>query len=159
MAAAVAAIFGIADRQFNIGGQGGAGWVGSKAGEPGHFVTVSATGYIDQAAAAAAAVGAVRVGILTSKIASTVAADSDDALKARYRIPTQETEIELPLVTNSDVFITPANTHVGDLVGLYRRTPGDYAWDTNGTSHAKVKKVDIERGTATCTLLATMCLP
>lgn len=161
MAAAVAPIFGIAD-YHSPSIQTQAGWVGSKAGARGAFVTVDANGFIDQAAAVTNAVATVRVGVLDTDVASTVAAASTDALAVAYRPCTDQTEIELPLITSGTslvTFVTVAATRVGDLVGLARRTAGDYCWDTTGTDYAKVLRCNVARGTLTCVLLATMRLP
>lgn len=161
MAAAVAPHFHIAGR-FSPSDPTPAGWVGSKAGARGNFVTVDASGYIDQAAAVSNAVATVRVGVLDTDVASTVAADSSDALDVTYRPLTDLDEITLPLITSGTSvvnFVTVANTRVGDLVGLARRTAGDYCWDTTGTDYAKVKSVDVANGLVTCVVLSTMRLP
>ncbi len=161
MAAAVAPIFQVAGR-FSPIQKTPAGWVGSKAGSRNHFVTVDASGFIDQAAAVTNAVATVRVGLLNNDVASTVAQSSTEALGVSYRQLTDETYIELPLITSGTSlvnFVSVANTRVGDLVGLARRTAGDYCWDTTGTDYAKVISADAARGTLTCVVLSTMRLP
>lgn len=158
MAAAVAPIFGIAGRHSGLV-KTTLGWVGSKAGARGAFVTVDSSGYIDQAAAASNAVSTVRVGILVDDVASTVAAASTNALAVGYRPWTEDTEVELPLVTNSDTFITVTGAYVGDKVGIYRRTTGDYAFDTNGTGYGRIIRVNTTRGTVTCVPITSITLP
>jgi hypothetical protein len=158
MSAAVAPVFGIAGRNSQTRPTQ-AGWVGSAAGSRGHFVKVDASGYIDHARAAGGAFTPARVGVLNQDVASTVLADSDDAKLVHYAEINDGTEIELPLVTNSNTFVDPANTHIGDLVGLYRRTTGDWAYDTNTTDMARVIRINEDRGTVTCKFLATVCLP
>lgn len=152
MAAATAPHFSIRDKGLpdirNATKYGGAGWIGSKAGARGAFVQIDSSGYIDQAAAAGAAVSStLDVGILHSDVASTVAADSTDALKVEYRIATDETFIELSLVNNSDTLVTVANTRVGEALGLYRLSTGEYAADANASGHIYVTGVNVTKGT------------
>lgn len=133
---------------------GGAGWIGSKAGVRGAFVTIDSNGYVDQAAAAGAAVsGTVDVGILHSDVASSVAADSSDALAVEYRVPTDETFVELSLVNNSDTLVTVANTRVGESLGLYRVTTGEYCADANASTHLYVTGVNVTKGTVICKII------
>ena len=154
MAAAVAPIFNIFDRSTPEIRGAALGWIGSKACSRGHFVTVDSNGYIDQAAAAGAAVSStLDVAVAVNDIASTVAAAADEALDFQMRVCSDQTEIELPVVTNSSTLVTPTTAMQGDAVGLYRRSTGDYAWDTNGTSHGIVTRVDTTRGTLTCKLI------
>jgi hypothetical protein len=161
MAAAVAPIFGISD-YHSPGVSTAAGWIGSKAGVRGAFVKVDANGFIDQAAAVTNAVATVRVGVLDTDVASTVAAASADALAVQYRPCTNETEIELPLITSGTslvTFVAPVAANVGDLLGLARRTAGDYCWDTTGTDYGRCIRVNVARGTVTCVLISTIAAP
>lgn len=147
MSAAVAAIVDIKDKLSPDIQKASAGWVGSKACSRGHFVTKDSNGFLDQARAAGGAVtSTVDIGIAMNDIASTVAAAADEALDFQYRSPGEHTEIGLPVVTNSDTYITPTAAMEGDAVGLYRCTDGSYAWDTNASGHGKIKRVDISRG-------------
>lgn len=131
-----------------------AGWVGSKAGKRGDFVQVSGTGYIDQAAAAGAAVaGTVDVAMLNQKVASTVAADSTTAKAVRMRKFQDSDLIELQLVNNSDTRVDVTAAMVGDALGIYRLSTGDYAADQNGTSHLIVKRVNTTRNTVLCAVI------
>lgn len=151
MAAAVAPIFDISDRIEPDVQKTAAGWVGSKAGARNDVVTVDSNGYIDAARAAGGALtNTVNIAFLVTDVASTVAADSEEALDVQMRIPGEYTEVELPLVTNSDTFVTPTAAMQGDAMGLYRRTAGDWAWDSNGSGHGIVKRVNVTRGTVTC---------
>lgn len=158
MAAAAAATCAVFDRSLpdtrSATQNGGAGWIGSKAGARNAFITIDSNGYVDQAAAAGAAVsGTVDVGLLVDDVASTVAADSTDAKAVRYRIFTDETEIELPLVNNSDTFVTVLATRVGESLGIYRRSTGDYAADANASSHLYVTGVNVAKGTVRCKVI------
>lgn len=159
MAAATAPHFSIDDRAAtatvrNANDYGGAGWVGSKAGKVGDFVQIDSNGYTDQAAAAGAAVaGTVDVGILNTKVASTVAAASAEAMDVEYRICSDKTRIWLPQVNNSDTFTTVTDDLIGDARGIYRRSTGDYAWDSNGSGHGIVVAVDVARGLMACVLI------
>lgn len=152
MAAATAAHFSISDYGEpiirNAADYGGAGWIGSKAGKRNDFVTIDSNGYVDAARAAGGAItSTVDVGLLHSDVASTVAADSADALAVEYRILTDETVVELPLVNNSDTYVTVANTRVGESLGLYRLTNGTWAADANASGHLYVTGVNVTKGT------------
>lgn len=139
-----------------------AGWIGSKAGTRRDFCKVDANGFIDQAAAAGAVVATVRIGVLQNDVASGVAAASDDALDVQYCTLGEETYVTLPLITSGSsftTFVSATAANVGDLVGLARRTAGDYCWDTTGTDYGKVLRVDVARGLVTCSVLATVRLP
>lgn len=151
MAAAVAPIFDIKEGVRDDIQTTAAGWVGSAAGVRNNIGTVDSNGYIDNARAAGGALtNTVNICILHNDIASSVAAASAEALAFQMRIPGEYTEIGLPVVNNSDTLITPTAAMQGDAVGLYRRTTGDWAWDTNGSGHGIVKRVDIARGIIYC---------
>lgn len=125
------------------------GWIGSKAGAKGDFVTVDSSGYIDQAAAAGAAVNtSLDLAILNNKIASTVAAAASAALATKMRIMHDDDTIELQVVTNSDTEVTVTTAMVGDAMGVYRLSTGDYAADTNATAHLICVGVNLTRNTA-----------
>lgn len=160
MAAATAPFFDITDKGLpdirSAKDYGGAGWVGSKAGTHGDIIQIDSNGYIDQAAAAGAAINSsLDVGVLHGDVASTVAADSTDALAVPYRCATDETVIWLPYVNNSDTYVTVTNALLGDAVGLYRRSDGVYAWDANTTTHGIVVALDATRGLLGCKLIET----
>lgn len=162
MAAAVAPYFRIADSVNSPARKSKAGWVGSKAGARNAFVYLDASGYIDQAAAVSNAVASKRVGVLLTDVASTVAADSSDALAVQYRPIRETTRITMPLITSGTslvTFVTVANTRIGDLVGLARRTAGDYVWDTTGTDYGYVTAVDVTNGWVTASLLNDVRIP
>lgn len=162
MPAAVAPVFDIKSR-FSRLQKTTAGWVGSKAGKRNDFCKVDASGYIDQAAAAGAVVATVRVGVLQNDVASTVAAASPEAKAVGYRQCTDDDEIEMAVITSGTSFTTlvaPTAAMEGDLIGIARRaTTGEYVWDTTGNDYARVKSVNIARGTLTGVLLPTMRLP
>lgn len=112
-----------------------AGWIGSKAGLSADFVTIDASGYLDQACAAGAAVGAnTKVGMLCTPIASTVAADSDDAKKVQYESPTEAAEIELQVVNESDTVLATNKNMLQDEFGLYRDSSGNYHASSGGAN-------------------------
>ena len=151
MAAAVAPIFDIKDRIGPDIRKTAAGWVGSKAGVRNQIGTVDANGYIDVARSAGGALtNTVNICILHDDIASSVAAGSDEALAFQMRIPGEYTEIGLPVVNDSDTYITPTAAMQGDAVGLYRCTDGSWAWDINGTGHGVVTRVNVSRGIIYC---------
>lgn len=139
-----------------------AGWVGSKAGVRGDLVTIDSNGKIDQAAAAGATVGTtVKLGILDTDIASSVAAASDEALAVKYQPIDDQMLLEVQLVTDveaAETALTAAAAHVGDMIGFGRLTDGGYVGDLSETSHAQVVSVDTERNTAQVRLLPTLCL-
>ena len=152
MAAADRAYFSVREKTppevYNAFQYGGAGWIGSKQGKRNEFVTIDSNGYSDAARAAGGALGAtVDVALLHSDVASTVAADSDDAKKVEIRKLNERTIIELPMVNNSDTYVTVLNTRAGETLGLYRRTDGSWAADANGSSHFYVTGVDVAKGT------------
>lgn len=162
MAAAVAPYFRIADSVNSPARKSKAGWVGSKAGARNAFVYLDANGYIDQAAAAGAVIASKRVGVLLTDVASTVAADGTDALAVQYRPIRETTRITMPLITSGTsfaTFVTVANTRIGDLVGIARRTAGDYCFDTTGTDYAYVTAVDVTNGLVTGSLLNDVRIP
>lgn len=151
MAAAVAPIFDIKEGVRDDIRTTAAGWVGSKAGVRNQIGTVDSNGYIDVARAAGGALtNTVNICILENDIASSVAAAADEALDFQMRIPGEYTEIGLPVVTDSDTFITPTAAMQGDAFGLYRRTDGDWAWDSNGTGHGICTRVNVARGIIYC---------
>lgn len=118
------------------------------------IIQIDSNGYIDQAAAAGAAINSsLDVGVLHGDVASTVAADSTDALAVPYRCATDETVIWLPYVNNSDTYVTVTNALLGNAVGLYRRSDGVYAWDANTTTHGIVVALDATRGLLGCKLI------
>jgi len=160
MAAAVAAVFDISDRMSPDIGTVEAGWVGSKAGSRNHIVTIDSSGRLDQAAAAGAVITppAAGLGILVNDIASTVAVDSEEALDVQFRRPTDSMRLELALITSGTSFTTlvaPTATRVGEIIGLARRTEGEYVADTTGTDLFKVTKVNVTRGTVKGYILHT----
>jgi hypothetical protein len=151
MSAAVAAIFDIKDRLSADIRKTAAGWIGSKAGSRNGIGTVDSNGFIDVARAAGGALtNTVNICILQNDIASTVAAAAEEALDFEMRIPSEFTEIGLPVVTSSDTYITPTAAMQGDSVGLYRLTDGSWAWDTGGSGHGIVTRVDVSRGIIYC---------
>lgn len=151
MAAAVAPIFDIKDRISPDIRKTEAGWVGSKAGSRNGIGTIDANGFIDVARAAGGALtNTVNIAVLQNDIASSVAAAAAEALDFEIRVPGEYTEIGLPVVTNSDTFITPTAAMRGDSFGLYRRTNGDWAWDSNGSGHGICTRVNVSRGIIYC---------
>jgi len=151
MAAAVAPIFKIKDRNSPDIRKTAAGWVGSKAGIRNQIGTVDSNGYIDVARTAGGALtNTVDICILQNDIASSVAAGAQEALDFEMRVPGGETEIGLPVVNNSDTWITPTAAMQGDAFGLYRRTTGDWAWDSNGSGHGKCTRIDLTLGIIYC---------
>lgn len=80
MSAAVAPIFGIEDKGLSQIRKTAVGWIGSKAAARNNIGQIDTNGYIDQAAAAGAAVSStLDVGVIDNDIASTVAAAADEA--------------------------------------------------------------------------------
>ena len=134
------------------------GWVGSKAVNHGDFVTY-ASGYFDQAHATGGAVStSTLLAIAVTDLASTVAAASSDALAFQALFPGDTTLIELSVVNGSDTLVTPATSDVGTVIGLYRRSTGEYCADKNGTVSFKVQEVDLTRGTMKGTIPASLQL-
>lgn len=126
----------------------GNGWIGSKLGKKGDFVQVDASGYIDQAAAVSAAVSTTMdLAILNNSIAAAEAAAGTKALATKMRIMHDDDIVEIQIVTNSDVAITAAVTHIGDAMGVYRCTNGAYVADTNATAHLICVGINLTRNT------------
>lgn len=156
MAAAVAPIFSISDRVSPFVLKSPAGWIGSKAGLHNDFCFFDANGFIDEAAAAGAVISAKRLGLLGQDIGSGVAAASAEALAMQVRIPGDNTQVEMSLLTSGSSFttlVTPANTNIGDPMGVARRSTGEYCWDTTGTDMGVIQGVNVARGTVTGTIL------
>ena len=128
-----------------------AGWIGSKAGEKGDFITKDANGYYDQAAAAANRVGAtVQVALLPYAVAVGVLIDTDASKKVEARKILEETLIELQWVNGSDVRVTVTAALEGDSAAIRRCTNGDYAADAGATTHLEVVRADVDNNTVIC---------
>lgn len=130
------------------------GWIGSKLGKKGNFGTITAAGYIDQAAAAGAAVaGTVDVGLLNNNIAAAEAAGSTKCLATKLRIPHDDDIIELGLVNGSDDAVTVTTAMEYDAFGIYRKSDGVYAADQGGSGHLLCVGVNTRRNTVLCKLI------
>jgi len=122
-----------------------AGWVGSKAGTKGDFITLDSNGRVDQAAAGGSNIGSTtRVALLaTPSISSSATAGAACAIEKLD----DDTLIELQ-ATSSDSLAATANSMVGKRYEVRRITTElNYTVDTStgASSNPTVEVVEISK--------------